>query len=209
MACDRWDCADCRHTLAFRWGQRVRYGIALQPTRSAWFWTLTLPPWVETANQGYKILPARWDNLRKSLQRSVGTWDYCAFIEAHPHRHLIPHFHLVSIQKCPSRLKDLAVHCGFGYQAKEIPINGAAASYYVAKYANKTDMAIPRHFRRVRVSRRWPSLPSPVYEVPVYPVKKREALSAYFLRMSALLGHPVDILRDRWLAVLGAGSTNP
>lgn len=199
LACDSWSCDDCRHILSWRWAQRVRYGIALWPTREAYFWTLTLPAWVLSAAKGYQILPERWDNLRKTLQRSVGHFPYCAFVEAHPHRHFIPHFHIISLVKAPARLKDLAVHAGFGYQAMEVKINGGMAVSYVAKYASKADLDVPKHFRRVRISRDWPRLPAPEYPFKVYPIAKREALSAYLRRMSVTLGSDLAVLRDRWL----------
>lgn len=199
LACDRWDCGDCRKILSWRWAQTVRYGIALWPTHKAYFWTLTLPPWVLSADTGYRVLPERWDNLRKTVQRAQGQFHYCAFVEAHPHRQLIPHFHIITLNKAPTRLKDMAVHCGFGYQAQEVEINAGMAVSYVAKYASKADMAIPKHFRRVRVSRSWPRLPEPEYPLKVYPLEKREALTAYLRRMSVTLGRPLDVLRSAWL----------
>jgi hypothetical protein len=91
------------------------------------------------------------------------------------------------------------VHAGFGYQAKEVEINGKMAVNYVCKYASKGQSTFPRNFRRVRISHQWPKLPTPQYEYTVYPLERGEALSAYFRRMSTTLQYPVDILRDHWL----------
>lgn len=199
LACDLWSCDYCRKILAWRWAQTVRYGIALWPSRAAFFWTLTLPAWVPTAEAGYKILPERWDNFRRNVQRAQSEFHYCAFVEAHPHRSFIPHFHIITLHEAPQRLKDLAVRSGFGYQAKEVKIDGKAAVSYVSKYASKGSASIPRNFRRVRLSRRWPRLPLPEYSVEVYPPGRGEALAEYLRRCSVALGCPVGILRDRYL----------
>jgi hypothetical protein len=199
MACDMWDCDHCGKILAWRWAQRIRYGIALWPDHRAWFWTLTLPGWVPDAKTGYKVLPARWKSLRQTLRRANNEFQYAAFVEAHPHRAFIPHFHIITLHKAPERFKDMAVHAGFGHQAKELEINGKMAVNYVCKYASKGQGTFPRNFRRVRISQAWPELPTPVYEYQVYPIDRGEALSRYFQRMSATLGYPVDLLRDRWL----------
>lgn len=199
MACDEWGCPVCGPLQAWRWSRRLRYGIALCPTRTAFFWTLTLPAWVETASTGYQILPGRWDRLRRSLHSALETWDYAAFVEEHPHRHFIPHFHVVSIQKAPYRLKDLAVQCGFGYQAKEVVINGGMAASYCAKYVSKQGRQMPRNFRRVRISQGWPRLPDPLYELAVYPQQRHESIPAYLSRVAVQTGCSPQVLRERWL----------
>jgi len=101
IACDQWKCDFCGHVLAWRWAERVRYGIALWPG-PAYFWTLTLPGWVDNPSRGYEILPQRWDKLRNALQYRLGEFYYAAFVEAHPHRMDIPHFHIISLQKARS-----------------------------------------------------------------------------------------------------------
>ena len=199
LACDRWSCDYCRKILAWRWSQRISYGIALRPNSEPWFWTLTLPGWVLDAKTGYKILPERWDTFRRELQRNGREFCYAAFVEAHPHRSNIPHFHIITFAPSPRRLKDLAVYCGFGHQAKELEINGKMAANYVSKYASKGSPAIPPYFRRVRVSQDWPSLPLPEYPIKVFPVGRREALSEYLRRMSVTLGYPLALLRSDWL----------
>jgi len=199
LACDSWSCDYCRKILAWRWAQRVAYGIALRPCQEPWFWTLTLPPWILDSKTGYKVLPDRWDRFRRELQRGNRDFCYAAFVEAHPHRSFIPHFHIITFQPSPRRLKDLAVYCGFGHQAKELEINGKIAANYVSKYASKGSDSIPRNFRRVRISRQWPKLPLPEYPIQVYPVGRNEALAEYLRRMSVALGRSVDLLRDSWL----------
>jgi len=199
LACDCWSCDYCRRILAWRWAQRIAYGIALRSDREPWFWTLTLPAWVLDAKTGYKVLPDRWDRFRREQQRGGREFCYAAFVEAHPHRGFIPHFHIITFAPASRRLKDLAVHAGFGHQAKEIEINGKIAINYVSKYASKGSDSIPRNFRRVRVSRQWPSLPKAEYPIQVYPINRNETLQDYLRRMSVALGRPVDILRHCWL----------
>ena len=199
LACDQWLCNHCAKVLAWRWAERVRYGIALRPDKEPWFWTLTLPGWVPDAATGYKILPKRWNTFRMALQRDNHAFLYAAFVEGHPQRANIPHFHIITFEPAPRRLKDMVVHAGFGHQAKELEITGRIAVNYVTKYASKAGAHVPRNFRRVRISHTWPRLPSPVYEIPVYPIARGEALSAYLRRMSASLGCSLDVLRDAWL----------
>jgi hypothetical protein len=199
LACDQWGCDYCSKILAWRWAQRVRYGIALRIDHEPWFWTITLPPWVPDAATGYKILPSRWKSLRQTLLRANRNFLYAAFVEGHPHRAFIPHLHIITFDPAPERLKDMVVHAGFGYQAKEIEINGKMAISYVSKYASKQGQGMPRNFRRVRISRHWPALPAPDYALKVYPIERREALTSYLRRMSTTLGSPLALLRDRWL----------
>jgi hypothetical protein len=199
LACDQWLCNHCAKVLAWRWAERVRYGISLRPDKEPWFWTITLPAWVQDAPTGYKILPKRWNSFRMELQRNNPAFLYAAFIEGHPHRAFIPHLHIITFEPSPRRLKDMVVHAGFGYQAKELEINGRMAVSYVTKYASKQGQGMPRNFRRVRISHAWPSLPPPLYEIKVYPIERREALTAYLRRMSTTLGSPLALLRDRWL----------
>lgn len=199
MACNSWSCPDCAPLLAWRWSRRIKFGISLLPSRNASFWTLTLPAWVSAPSVGYRIIPQRFDALRKAVQRTVGIWDYAAFVEEHPHRNYIPHFHIVSAVASPIRLKDLAVHCGFGYQAKEVLINGPMAASYVSKYVSKQGRQMPRYFRRVRISQGWPRLPDPEYATPVYPKARGESVAEYLVRMAVALNQPYAIIRERWL----------
>lgn len=197
VACNRWKCDVCRQALAYRWGTRVRYGIALHGGPS-YHWTLTLPGKIKTSSFAFLVLPGLWDNLRKGLQRSVGTWDYAAFVEIHPHRVGIAHFHIVTFTKSPQRIKDLAHHAGFGYMATEQLIEGYKAAYYVSKYTSKQGHEMPKGFRRVRLSRHWPDLPDPLYEVPVYPMRTGESFGSYLERMSLKTSQATIDLLARW-----------
>lgn len=197
VACDRWKCDVCRQVLAYRWGTRVRYGLALHGG-SSYHWTLTLPGKIKTSRYAFLVLPHLWDNLRKGLQRDVGKWDYAAFVEIHPHRVGIAHFHIVTFTKSPDRLKDRAHHAGFGYMATEQLIEGWKAAYYVSKYTSKQGTEMPKGFRRVRLSQGWPNLPTALYDVPLIPMLARESFSTYLHRV-ALASQQAEIdLFARW-----------
>lgn len=199
MACDSWSCVQCARALAWRWAERVRYGIALWPLRDAYFWTLTLPGWVSSAKTGFRILPDVWDHFRREIQAIYPAWQYAAFVECHPHRHLIPHFHVISLSAAPLRLKDIAAHTGFGYQAWDVQITSQHAAGYVTKYASKQGYAMPRGFRRVRISHAWPKLPKPTYDKRVYPMQSRESVRAYLRRIATLCSIDYQEVTARWL----------
>lgn len=197
MACDQWRCDVCRQVLSYRWARRVRFGLALWdgPKRH---WTLTLSGKVKTPGFAFRILDKCWDNLRKTLQRSAGAWGYAAFVELHPHRTGIAHFHVISLEDCPGRINDVAHHAGFGYKATDTEIDGPGAAQYVSKYTSKQGENMPKGFRRVRLSRGWPDLPEPAYDVAILVPGRREPLSEYFLRVAVATDiSPMDA-EARW-----------
>jgi len=197
VACDRWKCDVCRQVLAYRWGTRVRYGMALHGGPS-YHWTLTLPGKIKTSRFAFLVLPHLWDNLRKGLQRDVGKWDYAAFVEIHPQRTGIAHFHIVTFTKSPDRLKDRAHHAGFGYMATEDLIEGWRAAYYVSKYTSKQGTEMPKGFRRVRLSQCWPKLPEPLYEIALLPMRAKETFGNYLVRVNLATGIETIDLLARW-----------
>lgn len=203
MACDQWNCVQCSRALAWRWAERVRYGIALWPLRDAYFWTLTLPSWVHYASTGFRILPEMWDRFRREIQKTYPNWQYAAFVECHPHRNFIPHFHIISLSPASKRLKDIAVHAGFGYEVFDVQITSKGAASYVTKYASKQGYEMPRNFRRIRVSHSWPRLPKPAYDKQVYPIQSGESVKRYVARIAVLIGRQPGELMDKWLASKG------
>jgi hypothetical protein len=168
--------------------------------RPAYFWTLTLGAAYRVPRDAFEALPSLWDRLRKSIQRSTGKWTYCAFVEGQAQRNGMPHFHIVGHTKSPIRLKDLAAHNGFGYQAKEILIESKQAGLYVAKYASKGDKSIPRGFRRVRASQDWEKLPYKPKETYIVQAKD-EGLTHYLIRVSEATDTPLDSVVDAYQAV--------
>lgn len=197
LACDQWKCDSCRKVLSYHWATRVRYGLALWdgPKRH---WTLTLSGKVRSPHFAFGILDECWDNLRKKMQRTFGRWNYAAFVELHPSRVGIAHFHVISLENSPARLKDVAHHAGFGYQAKDTEIDGPQASFYVAKYTSKQGEDMPRGFRRVRLSHGWPDLPPATYEIPILLPGRREPLTAYFERVALAAHLTVPDCMARW-----------
>lgn len=203
LFCGKWSCDRCRSDLAKQWAWRASLQIA-SGDRTAYFWTLTLRSNVRTPYQGFKHIPIAWDTLRKTMQRETGKWSYLAFVECHPKRSHIPHFHVLSLTAAPvvgshisQPLKDLAYRSGFGYIALEETVSSWKAAWYVAKYASKHDASIPRNFRRCRCSRDWAKLPS--INLPAYYVKSRtEHLSEFLVRVGEATGVGVDQLYGRW-----------
>lgn len=151
------------------------------------------------AKDAYEDIPKMWDRLRKDLQRQYDGWTYLAFVEGQPKRGAMPHFHIISMEKSPYRLKDLAFHHGFGYQAKEIKIESPQAAQYVAKYASKGDKSIPKGFRRVRASQDWAKLP-PRSRAPYIVAAKDEDITHYLIRVSEETHLSVDEASLKWVA---------
>jgi len=194
--CGSWACEQCAKRIASQWAWRVR--IHIQEREGKWyFWTLTLSSQYVTAAKGFAALPALWDNLRKTMQRKHPKWEYCAFVEGQPNRSYMPHFHVISSVKAHIRIKDLAVHVGFGYQAKEKLVDGPQAGAYVAKYATKQSPNTPKNFRRVRTSRGWSKLP--ILDGAQLIVKSRnEHEWQYLLRVHDITGIDMKKLQRLW-----------
>lgn len=199
MFCGKWSCPVCAKMNARQWSWRVRLHIH-SSGRSWWFITFTLRGSVTTVAQGYKLLPGLWDRMRKALQRfyKAEKWEYCAFVEGQPKRFGMPHFHIISSQPTPTRVKDYAMMHGFGYEASQSPITGDRAASYCAKYASKIDKRMPKNLRRVRVSRGWTRLPD--RNMQAYIVRSRkEKLDEYVNRVSEVTGIPQEKITDIYL----------
>lgn len=165
----------------------------------AFFWTLTLGRKYKTAEQGFAALPGLWDRLRKYLSRRYAVrWEYVAFVEGQPSRGHMPHFHVISLQKSPRRIKDVAVWCGFGYEAKEERITSGKAGSYVAKYASKQSPQTPRGFRRVRASQGWTRLPKKSDDCLICQATG-ESLQQYLSRVADETKVPLDVVVQTWL----------
>lgn len=168
--------------------------------KTAWFWTLTLGRKYKTAEQGFDALPKLWDRFRKYISRlHTGRWEYVAFVEGQPQRGFMPHFHIISLAKCPKRLKDVAVWSGFGYEATETKVSSGKAAAYVAKYASKQSPLTPSGFRRVRASVGWAKLPKRD-DLALFVQAKGESLQHYLERVADETGLAYDDLVDIWLA---------
>jgi hypothetical protein len=157
-----------------------------------------MPGWMESPQQGYKELPKCWKNLQQTVTRSYGWFVYAAFVEEQAKNRDMPHLHVITLTNLPTRLNELALHCGFGHQAKNMLMTGLGAAYYVTKYASKSLSFAPRHFRRVRVSQSWPRLPEPDLPLDYIPLETHESLAAYMARVSAWLSIDLSVIRDRY-----------
>jgi len=198
LPCDQWGCPYCSRILAWQWASRVRYGIALWPL-DAYHWTLTLPGEIYSQDFAFKVLNSAWDNLRKHCQRKMPYFHYAAFVELHPHRVGIAHMHIITLHWSIGRIKDMAHHAGFGYEADETTVSGGLAAYYVSKYTSKQGKDMPKGYRRVRLSRSWPKLPSIPPDDPVLVLARDEPLPEYFIRVSLASKVPTTELQARWL----------
>lgn len=198
VRCGLWSCPDCAKDNARLWSWRVRLHVD-KAGKTAYFWTLTLRGKYHTAESGFSALPKLWDTFRKAVQRAYkpDKWSYCAFVEGQPKRDYMPHFHIISMRKSPKRLKDLAMECGFGYQATESKVNSGKAANYCAKYASKQSPKTPKGFRRVRASQDWTKLPDKKMDGLIVRARD-EKISDYIVRVADITGCTPDMLYDQW-----------
>jgi hypothetical protein len=184
---------------ARQWSWRVSLHVS-GTGKPAFFWTLTLGRKYKTAAEGFAALPRLWDRFRKYIKRlQPGVWQYVAFVEGQPKRGHMPHFHIISLTKCPKRLKDVAVWSGFGYEAKETRVTSGKAAAYVAKYASKQSPVTPKGFRRVRSSQGWTKLPKHGDDILIVQATK-ESLQDYLTRVASETGIPMDAIVEAWLS---------
>jgi len=163
-----------------------------------YFLTFTMPGWMKDAEQGYQELPKCWKNLQQTINRKFGYFVYAAFVEEQHENRDMPHLHIITLTSLPARLNEIALHCGFGFQAQNLLMSGNSASYYVAKYASKNLLYAPFKFRRVRISQVWPRLPDPELPADVLPMLKSETIKQYIFRIAALLDYDVQTLDERF-----------
>ncbi len=196
--CNSWHCPVCRRRLAHYWAEQVYYGWCLWRPRPFYFLTFTLPGWLKVPASGYDCLPGCWDTLRKEIQRTYGWFIYAAFVEEQTLNRNMPHLHVLTLTNLPSRLNEIALHAGFGYQSQNLLVTGRAAVYYVAKYASKELAHAPKNFRRVRISQTWPRLPSPDLPQDYIPQPRTLSTSEYIWMCSAQLGIEHQVLVERY-----------
>jgi len=186
--CGSWHCPVCRRKLAHYWAQNVYYGACLWRPMPLYFLTFTMPGWFTSPAQGYKELPKCWDTFRKLAGRQYRWFTYAAFAEEQSKNRAMIHLHVITTCNLPTRLNEIALHCGFGFESKNEIITGIRAAFYVTKYASKSLPNAPTHFRRVRISQTWPRLPEPILPEDYIPQRQREPLKDYIMRCSAELG---------------------
>lgn len=201
IRCGQWTCPHCRQVLARQWAARTYE--AIKATDGAYFLTFTLWGNIASPTEGYRKIPKLWDRLRKKFQRRLDDWTYIAFCEGQTKtRGGMPHFHVLTDQyPFTARVKDLAVSCGFGYEAEKEAVSERKAAYYVSKYVSKGDPAIPKGFRRVRTSQDFPKLPETPPPAPVIVRARNESEFDYLVRCSIELHVPVPLLEAAYRRV--------
>lgn len=107
-----------------------------------------------------------WDRLYKAIKRRAEVFEYMVIPERHKDGRM--HVHALWTASVNQRwLKDNARKRGLGFMATVSEVKDSqAATRYVTKYVGK-DLGenVPKHFRRVRVSRNWAEIPVPVTDV--------------------------------------------
>jgi len=193
IRCKRWSCSTCARLNALVLSIRVVEGIKRFQNQHVPLTFVTLTFWGSaTPKRAYEQLPVYWSRIAMRLARLARKGDgrkleYAAFIEEQSRG--VPHLHAVATISITTReLKDLAVKCGFGHQAKAEPVKGPAVGWYVAKYLTKSDGTMPNapaHHRRVRFSQNWPELPAPTHDSTLIVKSPSETLVAWALRAQA------------------------
>lgn len=209
LYCGRWSCSICRVSLAKEWARIAKYGVwkITEAGGECLFWTLTMGSEYTQLTQAYEALPRLWNTLRMAIERDQKRFFYLAFAEGQPQRDMMPHLHTLVFAHVPDvynvrtdpreNIKDFAVACGFGHQAKEKLISSDGAARYVAKYASKDGTGMPKGFRRVRASRAWPR--PPIKPFPPYIVRSYgEPISDYLLRVEATTPRTMDEIVEQY-----------
>jgi len=163
--CDSWTCTECRQRMSERWKLRAQIGVRQYVGAGLHvdFITITshekLPDFAATA----AVWRMAWPVLYSALKRRQNQLAF--FIVPEKHKDGRMHVHgLWTAGVSQKWLKDNGRRRGLGYQAKVKPVIDAnAAARYVGKYIGKSlGDAVPKHFRRVRISQGWPDIPLPV-----------------------------------------------
>lgn len=204
VPCGKWSCEVCRKTNAKMWAWRARIQIEGDPN-TYWCWTFTLGSKYKTPRQGYEALKKLWDNLRTNMRRNYCKdatgkplkWTYLAFVEIQTKKRKMPHFHVLTNIPAPYRIKDFAVHMGFGYQAYSDEVTSNQAVHYITKYVSKGDPNMPQGFRRVRTSQNWAKLP-PYVGDKLFVKSRNESITDFLLRVSDATNADIDDLWEQW-----------
>jgi len=162
--CDSWKCAECAERLKTYWLLRADMGARdiLGRGERLDFVTITSHEKLANFNATERVWRSAWDALYQALKRRTPRFQYMIVPERHKSGRM--HVHALWNASVTKRwLKDNARRRGLGYEcAVEHVDTSGRAQRYVVKYVGKdigTD--VPRHFRRVRVSRGWVDVPKP------------------------------------------------
>lgn len=160
--CNQWDCETCGARNAKRWIARIIDGCNVLKVDSWYFATITAHRKWRGSIRSLENIRANWHKLRKRLRETAmlidGAFYYARVWEAHKDASF--HMHLITNSPVNTRwLKDNAIQCGLGYQAKiDKTVNAGQAAGYVSKYMLKAmpwSTHYPKGARRIEVSRNW------------------------------------------------------
>lgn len=161
--CKLWSCPACAEINKRLWAVRA-YHAAEHLNAAGYaisFLTLTSHEKL-SPSESLAIWPKAWSKLRQRAYRRASSFQYLLVPEQHKDGRL--HVHAIETAGLGSRWwKDNGRSCGLGYMAEEeIARTSGGAAGYVVKYLSKSLAYTewPKGFRRVRVSRQWPKLPS-------------------------------------------------
>jgi len=161
-SCGCYSCPACAENLKFRWSLAAQYGVDELLNRHVPVDFLTVTSHEKLNSAGSRaVLAKAWPVLRKRMQRVAADHEY--FLVPEQHKDGRWHIHAIVTANLKKKWwKDNARECGFGYQSdvKEVQSGGGAGAY-VSKYIGKTLQSsnLPKHHRRVRLSRGWPRMP--------------------------------------------------
>jgi hypothetical protein len=157
--CGMWTCEQCAIHNAKKWIARIIDGVNKLPSDDWYFATVTAHKW-HRGEKSLVNLRANWHKLRKRMARLIKPLFYVRVWEHHKDGSY--HLHIITNACVTTRwLKDNAVACGMGYQAKiDKTINAGQAAGYVAKYMlkqseNMTLHTYPPKAHRIETSNNW------------------------------------------------------
>lgn len=164
LRCKRWSCPSCGVRKTRQTMGRIAAGMKLGRPR---FFSLTAPG-DEDAVTSWRAFPRRWKLFHQRVRRRYPGFEYVGVVEPQQRGH--PHIHvLYRGGYIPRRiLRGMARASGFGKVADIRDAHGATPSYLVkyltkdlrppaepGKASRQPAPGVPRHFRRVRMSKGW------------------------------------------------------
>jgi len=177
-SCKSWKCPVCGPRNAENWSWAGMTGAyKILETQGMVFCTVTSRPYA-SVNQSLYFFKQNWPKLRKRITEKNGEkFEYVLIPERHKTGKLHAHF-VANIAITERWLKDAAMGCGFGYQAKVDKVEHApGVAAYMTKYMAKSIAYTqwPANFRRVRKSQGWP-MPAEPEPAPGWEWVPRQAI---------------------------------
>lgn len=161
--CKTWGCPTCGRIRKWLWVTTAQLGARhfIEIGLSLDFLTITSHEELDE-NGTFGVMGDAWNKLWRRVKRETARHDYFNVPEQHQDGRWHCHAITTAILK-KKWWKDNARESGFGYQVDVRPVKSeAAAAKYSTKYLTKSleSANLPKHYRRVRLSRGWPELPA-------------------------------------------------